>query len=403
MTDCALVGVGLTPFGKYPERSLKELATPAIEAAIADAGIERDEIDIAFVASTVSAITTGQVAVVGPVLLSHAGISGIPVYTVDNACAGGSSAVNLATHALRAGVARTALVVGVEKLYAPDRATTYRGLNGAADIDWVRQSGIDPERESVFVGAVYAQRLRDYAARSPLKAETLARIAVKNRRHAAANPAAQYRDPLTVEEVLAARPVAPPITTLMCSPIADGAAAAIVSVRGGDRSVWIRASRVSMGSPPPRERSTIERVAAAAYTDAGIRPSDVDVAEVHDATAFSELQAYEELGLCAPGAGAALVVREATSLGGPIPVNPSGGLESRGHPLAATGIAQLAELAAQLRGEAGERQVAGADVAIAETAGGFVGGDSAAVAVSVLARTRNGDGQSAAKRRRSVQ
>ena len=399
MTGCAVLGVGLTPFGKHLDRSLKELAAPAAESAIADAGIEPDEVDIAFVASTVSAVTTGQVAVVGQVVLSHVGISGIPVYTVDNACAGGSAALNLATHALRAGVARMALVVGVEKLYAPDRGTTFRALNGAADMEWVRESGIDPERESVFVSAVYAQRLRDYAARAPLDAKTLARIAVKNRRHAAANPYAQYRDPLTIEDVLAARPVAPPVTSLMCSPIADGAAAAVISTQESERAVWIRASRVSMGSPPPRKRNTVERIAAAAYADAGIRASDLDVAEVHDATAFSELQAYEDLGLCQPGAGTSLVEREATSLGGSIPVNPSGGLESRGHPLAATGLAQVAELTMQLRGEAGERQVAGADVAVAETAGGFVNGDSAAVAVSILARGRDGDRRSVAKRR----
>jgi acetyl-CoA acetyltransferase len=145
-----------------------------------------------------------------------------------------------------------------------------------------------------------------------------------------------------------------------------------------------------MGSPPSRAESTIGRVARQAYQAAAVEPRDVDVAEVHDATAFSELLAYEELGFCAPGQGASLVEADDTSIGGRIPVNPSGGLESRGHPLAATGAAQIAELVNQLRGEAGKRQVDGARVAVAETAGGFVGGDSAAVAITILATSPHG-------------
>ena len=388
MSACAIVGIGLTPFGKQIDRSLQSLTAEAVVLALKDAGVEVDEIDAVFVANTVSAVTTGQVAVVGQVALGDTGINGVPVYNIDNACAGSSTAVNLATHSVRAGAADVVLVVGVEKLYAEDRSMTYLGLNGAADTEWAKSTGTDLSRESVFVKEVYAARLRDYQAQRELDPTTLARIAVKNRRHAKRNPLAQYRDPVTVEEVLASRPVAPPITALMCSPIADGASAAIVvskaRARGNGRAVWIRGSAVSMGSPPPRTQSTIARVAARAYAEAGVGPADLDVAEVHDATAFSELLAYEELGLCEPGEGALLVERESTSLGGSIPVNPSGGLESRGHPLAATGIAQLAELAAQLRGEAGERQVPGAALALAETAGGFTGGDSAAVAVTVL-------------------
>jgi acetyl-CoA acetyltransferase len=387
MSAAAISGVGLTRFGKYIDRSLKELAREAIVEALADAGLQPDEIDMAVVANTVGPITTGQVAVVGQVVLSGTGISGIPVFNVDNACAGSSTALNLATMAIAAGAAKRVLVVGVEKLYSTDRAVTYRALNGAADIEWVRSTGVDVERDSVFMKEVYAGRLREYAARFPLAPESLARIAVKNRAHAGANPKAQYRDPMTVDDVMGSRLVQDPIRAFMCAPIGDGASAAVV-VAGelaGDRSVWIRASRTSMGSPPPRQESTIARLAHAVYADAGLGPGDIDLAEVHDATAFSELLAYEELGLCAPGQGAALADAGETSLGGRVPVNPSGGLESRGHPLAATGVAQIAELTTQLRGEAGTRQVDGARVALAETAGGFVGGDSAAVALTILA------------------
>jgi acetyl-CoA acyltransferase len=390
----AVLGVGMTRFAKHPESTLADLADRAIGAAIADAGITDDAIEMAFVANSMSAITTGQVAVVGQVVLSQRGIHGIPVYNIDNACAGSSSALNLATHAIRAGAARTVLVVGVEKLFTDDRTLTYRALNGAADLEWLNSVGVDVERESVFIKHVYADRLREYAEASPLDGDTLARIAVKNRAHAVENELAQYRDPLTVEDVLNARVVVPPITTLMCAPIGDGAAAAIVTsedvaLASQRQPIWIRGSAVSMGSPPSFGRRTLPRVAATAYEQAGLGPDRIDVAEVHDATAFGELLAYEDLGFAAPGEGAGLVADGATSIGGRLPVNPSGGLESRGHPVAATGLAQVAELVTQLRAEAGPRQVDGARVALAEAAGGFVGGDTAAMAVHIFSTDRS--------------
>ena len=392
--DCAVTGVSLTAFGRHLDRSLKDLAAEAVADALSDAGLKPHEIDMAFVANTVASVTAGQVAVVGQVVLNGTGISGIPVYNIDNACAGSSTALNLATHAIAGGAASRVLVVGIEKLFAEDRALTFRALNGAADIEWVRSTGVDIDRDSVFMKKVYAERLHDYAARWPLSVEALAKIAVKNRSHARFNEKAQYRDPLTIDAVLESRLIQDPIRALMCAPIADGAAATVVVARDiarhDDRAVWIRASRVSMGSPPSRAESTIGRVARQAYQAAAVEPRDVDVAEVHDATAFSELLAYEELGFCAPGQGASLVEAGDTSVGGRIPVNPSGGLESRGHPLAATGAAQIAELVNQLRGEAGKRQVDGARVALAETAGGFVGGDSAAVALTILATSPHG-------------
>jgi acetyl-CoA acyltransferase len=388
---CAVTGVSMTAFGRHLDRSLKDLSAEAVAGALSDADVAPDEIDMAFVANSVASIIAGQVAVVGQVVLSGTGIAGIPVYNIDNACAGSSTALNLATHAIAGGAASRVLVVGVEKLFAEERSLTFRALNGSADIEWVRSTGVDIDRDSVFMKEVYAGRLREYAERWPLSADALAMIAVKNRGHARFNEKAQYRDPLTIDAVLASRIVQDPIRALMCSPIADGAAAAVVVAgdlaRNDDRAVWIRASCTSMGSPPPRAESTISRVARQAYHAAAIGPGDVHVAEVHDATAFGELLAYEELGFCAPGRGASLVEAGDSALGGRIPVNPSGGLESRGHPLAATGLAQIAELTAQLRGEAGKRQVEGARVALAETAGGFVGGDSAAVALTILAST----------------
>ncbi|MEA2330760.1 MAG: hypothetical protein QOH58_898 [Thermoleophilaceae bacterium] len=388
MTEVAVIGLGMTRFGKCMDQSLKALAGQAIDAALEDARLEREDVDMAFVANAMASVITGQVSVVGQTILAEHGLSGIPVYNIDNACAGSSSALNLATHALRSGAAERVLVVGVEKLYSPEREKTWLALNGAADVEFVASAGIDPARESVFVNSVYPPRLRAYGERHPLSPRTLARISVKNRRHAGLNPLAQYTDPLTEEEVLASRMVVEPITALMCAPIGDGASAAVLSTpdvaRGaGRRPVWVRGSAVGMAAADKGE-STVRRVAARAYAEAGISPADVDVAEVHDSIAFNELLAYEELGFCEPGEGSRLVEEEATSLGGRLPVNTSGGLESRGHPVAATGLAQIVELGAQLRGDAGERQVPDARVALAENAGGFAGGDSAAVAITVL-------------------
>ena len=391
MSDCAIVGVGLTRFAKHPQETLKTLAGAAITEALTDAGIERSEIDVAFVANAMAAITVGQVSVVGQTVLRANGFAGIPVFNIDNACASSASALHLAVHYLRSGAAGTALVVGVEKLYSEERWRSYRALNGAADIDFVASTGVDLDSESVFVKAVYPERLQSYAAKYGLSGETLAAISVKNRTHALNNPLAQFRKPISVTDVLESRPVLSPITSLMCAPIGDGASAVVLAVRdvakaSRRRPVWVRASAVVMGAEPGASPSTIERAAHQAYSQAGVSPKDIDVAEVHDSTAFTELLAYEELGFCALGRARELVAEGATSLNGRLPVNPSGGLESRGHPVAATGLAQIVELVTQLRDAAGVRQVPNTRFALAESAGGFAGGDTAAVAVTVLGR-----------------
>lgn len=386
ITSPAIVGMGMTKFGRYPDRSIKDLAGEAIAAALGDAQLRPDDIDMAFIANAMAAVTTGQVSIVGQTVLREMGFSGLPVFNVDNACASSSSALSLAVHALQSGAAETVLVAGVEKLVTGDRATTYRALNGAADIDFVARSGVDPERESVFVAAVYPPRLEAYSSVHPLDPRTLAAIAVKNRRHAALNPAAQYTDPIEIDEVLGSRVIASPITALMCAPIGDGASAVVVTrselAFEARAPVWVLATRVGMASA--NGASTIRRVAADVYAAAAVSAVNVDVAEVHDSTAFNELWTYEELGFCEPGGGSRLVNDGVTALGGDLPVNPSGGLESRGHPVAATGLAQVIEIGLQLRGAAGERQVPAADIGLAESAGGFAGGDTAAVAITVL-------------------
>lgn len=385
--DIAIVGIGMTKFGKHPDQPLKALACGAIAVALEDAGLEKSDIDMAFVANAMAAIVTGQVSAVGQGILRSAGFSKIPVFNIDNACAGSSSALNLAVQAIRSGAAETVLVVGVEKLVSDDRSRAYIALNGAADIDTLVASGIDASKESVFVAAIYPERLESYRSRYGLDADTLARISVKNREHAARNPLAQFNERLTREAVLASRQIVGPVTALMCAPIGDGASAVILTRRERltkeQRPVWVTASAIGMGSAPGGE-SSIRRVASTAYRQAGVTPADINVAEVHDSISFNELLAYEELGFCEPGKGAVLVIENSTSIGGRIPVNTSGGLESRGHPVAATGGAQIAELVMQLRGEAGARQVANARIGLAENAGGFAKDDTAAIAVTIL-------------------
>jgi acetyl-CoA acyltransferase len=395
MTGAAVVGLGMTKFGKFVDRPLHDLAGEAIDRALEDGGLSRDEIDMAFVANAMASVTTGQVSVVGQAVLRPNGFSGIPTFNVDNACAGSSSALTLAVHAVAAGAARAVLVIGVEKLYTAERGASYRALNGAVDVPYLESAGIDPSRQSVFVASVYPERLGRYRARWGLRADTLARISVKNRANAAHNPVAQYTAPLSVADVLESRMIVDPVTALMCAPIGDGAAAVIVTDRrraesAHARPVWIRGTAIGMGGAGSTVTgSTVWAAARKAYGQAGIEPGDIDVAEVHDSISFNELLAYEELGLCAPGSGHRLVEDGTTSAGGAVPVNPSGGLESRGHPVAATGLAQVVELGLQLRGEAGDRQVADARIAVAENAGGFVVDDTAAVAVTVLGSARS--------------
>jgi acetyl-CoA acetyltransferase len=384
--DTAIVGIAVTPFGKHIDLSLKALGGQAIDAALADAGLEKSDIDMAFVANSMAAVVTGQVSVIGQSVLRAQGFTGIPVFNIDNACASSSSALTLAVQAILSRAAETVLVLGVEKLMSSDRTKAYIALNGAADPDFVAAAGIDVTKESIFVSAIYPGRLKSYGDAYGLRAETLAQISVKNRANAGANPMAQYRDPITIDDVLKSRQIVGPITALMCAPIGDGASAVVLTrkerITKSQRPVWVRASAVGMGGTPGV--SAIRKVAMRAYEQAGIAPADVDVAEVHDSIAFNEMLAYEELGFCELGQGATLVESGATTLHGRLPVNPSGGLESRGHPVAATGLAQIGELVTQLRGEAKGRQVPKARIALAENAGGCSLDDTAAIAVTIL-------------------
>jgi acetyl-CoA acetyltransferase len=303
---------------------------------------------------------------------------------VENACASGSTALHLACQAIAAGAYETVAVVGAEKMSHPDRQRPLRALEGAADVDELAGA---PGDHSVFMDS-YAERAAGRIERDGWQPADFAAVVVKNRRHAAHNPTAQYRSAMTVDEVLGSRMISPPLTLPMCCPIGDGAAALVVT-GAPDGAIRVRASALS-ATGGTRPGTVVERAAAAAREQSGLAAHDVQVIEVHDATASAELEAYEHLGLAGAGEGNRLVAEGRTALGGPLPVNTSGGLLSRGHPVGATGVFQIVELVEQLRGRAGERAVDPVPtLALAQNAGGFVEGDNAVAVVTVLERRRD--------------
>jgi acetyl-CoA acetyltransferase len=342
------------------------------------------------------------------VALRHAGFRGVPIINVENACASSSSALHVACLAVEAGAVDVALALGVEKLTHPVKARSFTAIATAVDLDenaslrrtvaatlLGQSDGDEPAVASSPLMDRYAAKAREYMTESGATDEDLARVSVKNRAHAALNSNAQFRTPLTVDEVLASRMIADPLRMLMCAPIGDGAAALLVASpaaarRLGDRGgsggrLTVAACALTSNGADPAAAKPAERAARAAYEQAGLGPMDVDVAEVHDACSAAELWMYEQLGFCGPGDGPKLLADGATALGGRLPVNTSGGLLSRGHPLGATGCGQLVELIDQLRGRATGRQVPGARVALAQNAGGMLDRtDEAAAVVTIL-------------------
>lgn len=398
-----VIGAAMTRFGKYPERGLKSLAAEAIGNALKDAGIEPGALQAAYMGNAAASVITGQVLIPGQVVLRGMGIGRIPVVNVENACATSATAFQQAVEMVRLGAYDVVLVAGFEKLYHEDKARTFSVFKGAVDVEaldqvlaGVKASGGDADKgrqRSLFMD-LYAQAARRHMERYGSTARHFAMVSAKNSRHGALNPYAQFREELTVDEVLAAPMVAPPLTLPMCSPIGDGAAALVIASEaamrrlGADRAIRVRSSVLASGWDYARadDETVPEYAARLAYEAAGLGPSDIDVVELHDASAPAELIYYEYLGLAPRGGGVKLIEDGVTSLGGRRPVNPSGGLLRKGHPIGASGAAQIYELVTQLRGEAGERQVAGARAALAENGGGMLGTDVAAIVVSVLTR-----------------
>lgn len=406
-----VAGAGITNFGKQLETSVKQLVAKAVTSALEDAGCDASMIQAAYFGTAGQSFIEGQLMVAGQVALRAMGISGIPVTNVENACATSSTALNAARLYVASGEGDICLAVGVDKLYSSDRAKSFGVYAGAWDVHNTAAqmellSGLgssvrpppgtpEPGQRSPFMD-IYASLSRLHMEMFGTTQRQLAAVAAKNHTHSTRNPIAQFQYPMTVEEVLNDRLVSWPLTLSMCSPISDGAAAAIVCNEAGLKKMAQRARAIKVLASVLRsgtERRADDCAqhlchlgAMRAYEIAGVGPSDMSLAEVHDATAFAEIQQTENLGFCAFGEGGPLVESGATTLGGRIPVNVSGGLLSRGHPVGATGLAQIYELMTQLRGEAGSRQVEGARLAIAENGGGFNGVEEAAAAITILGR-----------------
>jgi len=379
MRGVSVIGVGMIPFGKYPERKLSDLGWPAVKAAIADARIEPRQIQAAYCGTALGGMMAGQR------VLGRIGLTGIPITNVENACSSSSSAFRQGVMAIQTGQYDVVLVIGVEKL-----SKFGGGTLPLEKEDWEVSQGLS-------MPALYAMRAQRYMHDFGLTREQLALVSVKNRRHGSLNHDAQMRKPVTLDEVLMSRPIADPFTLLQCCPTGDGAAAAILCATSSARQfrsdpVQVIASDVTSGKYVTGFRDmTIPEItvrgAKEAYEEAGVGPRDIDVAEVHDAFSIAELLYYEAFGFCEHGAAGRFIESGATTFGGKIVVNPSGGLLAKGHPVGATGAAQVVEVVRQLRGEAGARQVKDAKIGLTHATGGGISGfDHGVCSIHIFAR-----------------
>jgi len=375
-----VAGIGVLPFGKHPERSVTALAGAAAMLALQDAGVAPREIGMGIFANVLAPRLFGD-STLGQNVFAGLGINRIPVMNVENACTSGSTAFHLACMAIRAGEADLVLTIGAEKMCLPQMGLL---SSGNSDVDTLL---------GLVTPASFALRARRHMQEFGTTAQQMAQVAVKNRKHAALNPQAQFREPISLEQVLNSPLIADPLTRLQSCPIADGAAAVLLcSERMARRlscKIGVRASILVSGSyDNPQDLARWEtdyRCARLAYERASLGAVDLDLVECHDAFTIAEIMHYEALGLCPPGEGGRFVESGAAALGGSLPVNVSGGLLSRGHPVAATGLAQIAEVTLQLRGQAGARQVEGAKVGLAHCMGGDRAADTKSATIVILA------------------
>jgi acetyl-CoA acetyltransferase len=365
MTGVEITGVGIHPFGRFPDRSVTDLGVESVSRALADTGTDRVRLDAAFCGTAYGGVASGHK------VLGRVGLTGMPIIDVEAGCASGAAALMLAASSIRSGQYETVMAFGIEKMP--------KGI--------IRSSFFEPWQEEAGLTstpAYFAMRAQRLMATSGVTEEDLAAVVVKNRRHGVANPDAMFRSEVTAAEVLGSRMVCPPLRLwMLCSP--NEGAAAVVLRRAGPAGTGVRllASVVTshlpgavLGESTPlsglRDDSIpapTRRAAQAAYDEAGVGPEDLDLVECQDTDAARELLSYEELGLCATGGSAALARDGTTALGGRLPVNVSGGLLSKGEPLGASALGQVVEVVRQLRAEAGPRQVEGAGVGLAHTIG----------------------------------
>lgn len=380
MEDVFIIGVGMTQFGKHTDRSLRDLGGEACLKALRDAGVNPKKIEAGYCGNALAPAIQGETGV-GQNVFWEVGINEIPIVNVENACASGSTALREGWMAITGGFYDMVIVAGVEKTVMPKGAMLDVGA-----------SELETKLGDVFPGqfALIAQK---HMERYGTTREQLAKVSVKNHFNGTFNPYAQFQKQVTVEEVLNSPVVADPLTLFSCCPNSDGAAALILCSEKKAQKMKVRAVRIAasiLTSGTYNNQRDItgweieKRAAERAYEMASLGPKDIDLVEVHDAFTISEIIHYEDLGLCAPGEGGSLIDEGVTELGGRIPVNPSGGLLAKGHPVGASGVAQVAEIVWQLRGEAGKRQVKNPRVGLAQIMGGYKEGDTRACTVHIL-------------------
>lgn len=387
MNKVAIAGVGMSQFGKQIGRGLRSLSLEAVDLAMKSSGLEFGDIQRVYFGNAIAGTVVQQDMIKAQVVFRHHPVAGVPMINVENACASGGSAFLLAVEAVASGCVDVALAVGTEQMHHLDRSRSFNALRGSTDIDEIGEVEPGSISANSILMDFYAGVAQSYLDRFGATVEDFARVAVKNRLHASHNPLAYLRTPQTIEDVLRARVIVPPLTLPMCSPVTDGSAAIVVCSLEKAKTldvpaVLIRACMNASGSGG----HPVDAAAQQAYAFSGLGPQDCDLFELHDAAAPAELMQYHEIGLCPVGEGAKLLRDGVTQLGGRYPVNTSGGLLSRGHPLGATGCAQIYELVTQLRGEAGARQVEYARLAMAINGGGWLDGSYALAIATILER-----------------
>jgi acetyl-CoA C-acetyltransferase len=381
MRNVAVIGVGVTKFGKH-ERTCAELFAEAAVEALTDADLEPDRLEGIYLGNVVGEAGERQLHM-GPQVASALGVPALAATRFESACASSHAAFRHALFEVASGAADVLLVGGTERVLTMPTERSTEVFAYASDAVFEQPAGL------TFPG-VFALIARAHMARYGTTEEQMAHVAVKNHRHGTLNPKAQFRKEITLEQVLSSAKVADPLKLYDCCPFSDGAAAVVIAseaaARRTRRPVWVLASAQAGDAMCLHDKRDLsravatERAAEQAYRQAGLGPREVDVVELHDCFTIAEIVATEGLGLCEPGTGGVAAAKGETSLGGRVPVNPSGGLKAKGHPIGATGAAQIAEIATQLRGEAGPRQVDGASVGLAHT----LGGNTATVLVSLL-------------------
>jgi acetyl-CoA acetyltransferase len=385
--EVCIIGVGMTQFGKFPDKGIKDLARESSWLAMNDAGVQPKDIQAVYCGNAVEGLLSGQEDVRGQVVMRETGLAGKPIVNTPNACASSSTALREAWLAVASGLYDIVLAVGFEKLFVDDTARTTRALASCTDVAVEGNLG-------VFFPGLYAMEARRYMHETGATREQFAKVCVKNHANGYLNPKAQIRQKVTVEEVLASKTVADPITLYMCSPIGDGGAAAVVcaeSVAKRFRADPVHIAAIGMASGGyqdlniDEEKPTATQMAAAeAYDISGIGPEDVNMIELHGAFSPAEFLYFEQLGFAPKGGAPRFLEDGETRITGKIPVNTSGGLESKGHPVGATGLAMVYEVVSQLWDRAGERQVKNPKVGLVHNGGGIIGGDAAVMCVHIL-------------------